>query len=258
MSKVYLDKLLEIAKAEVGYLEKASNAQLDDKTANAGSANYTKYARDLYNAGYYGGKNKNGYAWCDMFVDWCFYMAAGKDAVHAQAVECQTGEYGAGCTFSSRYYGYQNRFYKSGPKVGDQIFFGTADNVTHTGLVYKVDSSCVYTIEGNTGAGNDVVIANGGAVAYKSYLLTNSKIYGYGRPKYDGEVTPAAPVVPAEPLPTKFVDVPAGTYYTEAVKWAVENGITSGVDETHFSPDKPCTRAQVVTFLYRLYQLLQG
>ena len=55
--------VVNIALAEVGYREKASNAYLDDKTANAGAANWTKYARDLAAAGYYNG-NKNGYAWC--------------------------------------------------------------------------------------------------------------------------------------------------------------------------------------------------
>ena len=48
-----------------------------------------------------------------------------------------------------------------------------------------------------------------------------------------------------------FVDVPEGSYYEEAVAWAVENGITQGTDDTHFSPDGICTRAQAVTFLWR-------
>ena len=48
-----------------------------------------------------------------------------------------------------------------------------------------------------------------------------------------------------------FVDVPEGSYYEEAVKWAVEKGITTGTDATHFSPDGICTRAQAVTFLWR-------
>ena len=48
-----------------------------------------------------------------------------------------------------------------------------------------------------------------------------------------------------------FVDVPAGSYYEDAVNWAVENWITEGTDDTHFSPDSPCTRAQAVTFLWR-------
>lgn len=255
MSKVYLDKVLAIAEAEVGYLEKASNSQLDNKTANAGSNNWTKYARDLYAAGYYNG-NKNGYAWCDVFVDWLFYMASGKDATHAQEVECQTGEYGAGCTFSSRYYEYQGRFYKSNPKIGDQIFFGTdKNNITHTGIVYKVDANRVYTIEGNTSAGNDVVIPNGGAVARKSYSLSSANIFGYGRPKYDGESAPKSNSV-SMPVPP-FTDVAANKFYTEDVKWARDNGITLGTSPTTFSPDKPVTRGEMSVFLHRLYELLK-
>ena len=46
-----------------------------------------------------------------------------------------------------------------------------------------------------------------------------------------------------------FEDVPKGNYYGEAVLWAVSNGITTGADATHFSPDGNCTRAQAVTFL---------
>ena len=48
-----------------------------------------------------------------------------------------------------------------------------------------------------------------------------------------------------------FVDVAAGSYYEDAVDWAVENGITKGTNDTHFSPDGICTRAQAVTFLWR-------
>lgn len=48
-----------------------------------------------------------------------------------------------------------------------------------------------------------------------------------------------------------FVDVPAGSYYEDAVTWAASNGITTGTDATHFSPDGSCTRAQAVTFLWR-------
>ena len=52
-----------------------------------------------------------------------------------------------------------------------------------------------------------------------------------------------------EKLP--FTDVAKGRYYYDAVRWAVENGITTGVSETSFAPDAPCTRGQIVTFLYR-------
>lgn len=50
---------------------------------------------------------------------------------------------------------------------------------------------------------------------------------------------------------TGFTDVPAGAYYAAPVAWAVENGITNGTGKTTFSPDAPCTRAEIVTFLYR-------
>ena len=49
-----------------------------------------------------------------------------------------------------------------------------------------------------------------------------------------------------------FVDVPAGQYYAKAVLWALENGITTGIDAAHFAPNNTVTRAQTVTFLWRL------
>ena len=58
-----------------------------------------------------------------------------------------------------------------------------------------------------------------------------------------------SPVPESAALP--FTDVPANSYYAQAVLWAAENGITIGIDETHFAPDAECTRAQIVTFLYR-------
>ena len=48
-----------------------------------------------------------------------------------------------------------------------------------------------------------------------------------------------------------FTDVPSGTYYTKAALWAAENGVTAGTGKTTFSPDRTCTRGQIVTFLYR-------
>lgn len=48
-----------------------------------------------------------------------------------------------------------------------------------------------------------------------------------------------------------FSDVPGGAYYNAAVRWAVKNGIASGTDAKHFSPDAACTRGQAVTFLWR-------
>ena len=60
-----------------------------------------------------------------------------------------------------------------------------------------------------------------------------------------------ASLLPVSALAAGFTDVPQGAYYKDAVDWAVENNITSGVSATAFSPDETCTRAQAVTFLWR-------
>lgn len=169
-------KVLDVARAELGYHEKASNANLDDKTANSGSGNYTKYARDLFRAGYYNG-NKNGYAWCDVGVDWCFYMAAGKDANLAQKIECQTGPFGAGCAFSAQYYQAKGRW-SHDPSVGAQVFFlDSTGNINHTGLVESCTSASVTCIEFNV---SDMV-------ARRTYMQSDVHIAGYGLPLYDQE-----------------------------------------------------------------------
>lgn len=54
-----------------------------------------------------------------------------------------------------------------------------------------------------------------------------------------------------ESMGNPFVDVPTGSFYEKAVIWAYQSGITTGTDATHFSPESPCNRAQVVTFLHR-------
>ena len=202
-------KVIALALAEVGYLEKKSAAQLDNQTANAGSANYTKYARDLDAIGdFYNGK-KQGYAWCDVFVDWCFVQAYGVEAA-LKLLCAKRGSSGAGCTYSLNYFIRAGQYHKrtDKPEVGDQIFFGSVGNSNHTGIVYKVDDTTVYTVEGNT-SGADGVVPNGGAVCRKSYPRASSAIAGYGRPKYSdgfagGEITAEDKPEPApEPEPEK-------------------------------------------------------
>ena len=55
-----------------------------------------------------------------------------------------------------------------------------------------------------------------------------------------------------KPMPDTFMDVPKGSYYEKAVDWAVKNGITAGTGDNYFMPDGICTRAQAVTFLWRV------
>ena len=171
-------QLVSIAEAEIGYHEKASNSNLHSKTANSGNKNYTKYARDLYKAGYYNG-NKQSFDWCDTFTDWCFYQLCGRNKDKAEYLECQTGNLGAGCGFSMKYYKAAGRF-DGNPKVGDQIFFKyTNDDSTadHTGIVVRVTDGLIETIEGNSG----------GEVKRKAYQRTDKTIVGYGHPRYDAE-----------------------------------------------------------------------
>ena len=182
-------KVINIALGEVGYLEKASNSQLDSKTANAGNRNFTKYARDLAKYPFYNGK-KYGVAWCDVFVDWCFVTAYGKDAALALTFQPTkpANNSGAGCRFSRDYYKAKGRLYST-PQPGDQVFFYSADRkqIQHTGLVYKVDDSRVYTVEGNT-SGASGVVGNGGGVCKKSYALNYSRLAGFGRPNWNTQV----------------------------------------------------------------------
>lgn len=179
-------KVIDIALAEVNYVEKETNAQLDSKTANAGDGNYTKYGRDLDEISFFNGR-KNGFSWCAQFVAWCFYKAFGKAA--ALALLCQPANTknncGAGCKYIRQYFKAKGQWHTSNPQAGDVIVFydSSKSSYAHTGLVEKVSGGKVYTIEGNTSSASGVV-ANGGAVARKSYSLNYARIAGYGRPAY--------------------------------------------------------------------------
>lgn len=171
MASAY-EKVTKVAESEVGYLEKKSNKDLDNKTANAGSANYTKYGEWI---------GANGDYWCASFLSWLFYKAFG-DAL-GKKILC--GAYSPACETIRQNFIKAGRYDKT-PKVGDVIFFsGTRHNgANHIGYVYKVSGNTVYTIEGNTSGGSSVV-DNGGGVAKKNYSTSYSRILGYGKPKYD-------------------------------------------------------------------------
>lgn len=171
------DKVISVATAEVGYLEKSNTSNLYDKTAGASSGNYTKYWAELTSG-------MQGQAWCQAFVDWCFMKAYGMNKAKELLKQPVWNYYTPTC---ANYFIKAGQWYIS-PKVGDLIYFKNSTRICHVGLVYKVDASTVYTIEGNTSGGSQV-IANGGGVCKKSYKLTNSRIAGYGRPKYDASTT---------------------------------------------------------------------
>lgn len=227
MGNLYSSLVVTVAKAEVGYLEKKSNSLLDNKTANAGSANYTKYGRDMHAV--YPQIMDFPAAWCDCFVDWCFYKAYGV----ANAKGLLSGNFDDYTVASAQLYKNKGAYIKRGtgaPKVGDQIFFNNGKRIYHTGLVIKVTSTTVYTIEGNTSSVAGVV-ANGGCVREKSYPLNYAKIDGYGRPKYDAEpvateqTTTAVTKIDAAKSFSKSI---SGTYKVTATSLHLRAGAGTG------------------------------
>ena len=167
--------VLNQARSEVGYHEKASNSQLDDKTANSGSGDWTKYARDLDQLKNFYNSGKNGYMWCDVFVDWLFVKCFGADI--GRQMLCQPlNSAGAGCKFSAQYYKQYGRWHNNTPEPGDQIFFTYAPGeYSHTGIVESVTGGVVNTIEGNASD----------SVGARSYAVGSSNIAGYGRPRWE-------------------------------------------------------------------------
>lgn len=169
-----IETALNCFRAELGYHEKASNANLDDKTANSGSGNWTKYARDLDRLGNFYNGGKNGYPYCDVVYDWCFVTSFGPD-IGRRMLYQPLHSAGAGCLYSAQYYKQNGAWYTSNPQPGDQIFFTYAPGeYSHTGMVESVQNGTVTTIEGNT---SDMV-------ARRTYPINSSNIIGYGRPNW--------------------------------------------------------------------------
>lgn len=165
--KSEVEKIIEVAKGEVGYLEKKSNSQLDSKTANAGYNNYTKYWRDVK-------PEWNGSYWCATFVCWVFTKALGKERAtqllkHYPYVYCPT----LGAKFTK---------YIT-PKVGDIVIFWKNGAFGHTGIVIAVNGNNYTTIEGNT-SGASSIVDNGGGVCQKTYSLSNLGKSRFCRPDY--------------------------------------------------------------------------
>lgn len=151
-----IDKVIQIASNEIGYLEKSSNSDLENKTNNAGYNNYTKYWQDI-------APSYQGQPWCAIFVNWCFEKAFGKDNAkkllkHYPYTYCPT---------------MANLFtLNANPKVGDIVIFYYHGEFAHTGIVVSVSGDYFETIEGNTSSGSSIV-PNGGGVYRKGYYNSN-------------------------------------------------------------------------------------
>ena len=173
---------VKIAKAEIGYLEKKSNANLNSKTANAGTANYTKYWRDADPA-------NQASPWCACFISWVFMKAFGK-ATATKLLKHWPYIYVP--TLAGLFTNYAS------PKVGDIFMYHNGSEFSHTGLVISVSGDKFVTIEGNTNDGSGVVAEGIGVYQKTRY---NSQLPGskFARPNYSivtsingsgGDITP--------------------------------------------------------------------
>ena len=172
VEKSELEKVIEVARAELGYLEKQYKYRNNDevlyhKTKGAGSDNITKYWKETK-------PEWNGSAWCADWITWVFQTALGKERAkellkHYPYVYCPT--------MKGLFKLYAN------PKVGDIVIFYRNGVFAHTALVIAVDGDKFTTIEGNT-SGASGIIPNGGGVCQKTYY--NSKMIGtkFCRPAY--------------------------------------------------------------------------
>jgi peptidoglycan hydrolase-like protein with peptidoglycan-binding domain len=171
-----VDKVLKIAEAEVGYLEKKSNKDLNSKQGNSGYNNYTKYWADLK-------PEWQGQPWCLCWIVWIFLKAFGE--IEAKKLLCVDKDWTYYTPTAANYFKKKGQWKTKDPKVGDVIFFKNSVRICHVGIVAKVDDTYIYTIEGNTSSAAGVE-SNGGAVyGLKKYKKSYSKIAGFGDVKYD-------------------------------------------------------------------------
>lgn len=184
-----IEKIYSTAAEEVGYLEKKSNAYLDDKTKNAGYNNYTKYWRDSCKRGRmraYGYPSGSSFAggsnwpYCAGGLDDVFCRALGEERakellLHGDAafINCETMYQKAKAA---------KRLITT-PKAGAVVLFYNSSGIHyHTEYCYSVKDGIMYTIGFNT-SGASSVIANGGGVCDKRYKVSSARAH-YFMPAY--------------------------------------------------------------------------
>ena len=253
--------IAEIALTQVGYTEIGDN--------------HTKY-----NIWYFGSDVSQ--PWCGAFISWC----ANQAEIPTSIIRKNALASGTAADMNNNTYGCPGLpFVGTTPAVGDILYIDTNKDSKseHVGLVVGFDDEYVYTVEGN--ASNSVAARK---YARSTGEMWGSRVLFIARPKYtttgwdcakqghkydggketvaatqdqDGVMVFTCTVCGAsyrERIPAlgdtrnPFRDVFPGQYFTEPVLWALENGIAYGVDSTHYAPMSSCTRAQVVTFLWRL------
>ena len=163
-------QVIAIALKEVGYKEGFSGGHWN---------NLQKYSGQVPGLAW-----SNGYAWCEVFVRWVFWLAG----VVEGPPTAYTGTTVAQWKAAGRWH--------DSPEVGDQVMFGANGGNEHTGLVAGVTALYITTVEGNT---NDNGSAEGNGVYVHHRLRSDPYVYGYGRPDYTASAPVQAPATPSNP-----------------------------------------------------------
>ena len=140
---------------------------------------------------------------------------------------------------------------------------GSSNDSSYTVSVDKTKNGAITVSPKSASKGDTVTITVKPDNGYQLDDLTITdkngkelKLTDKGNGKYTfkmpaGKVTVSATFAPEKTAADYFADVPANSYYADAVLWAAKNGITGGIGNGLFGPNQPCTRAQIVTFLWR-------
>ena len=183
MGSCYIDKVLEIAKGELGYEE--------------GPNNYNKYGKELSAIGYFNG-DKTYVSWCGSYNYWCILKACIPedrsdsekkwDALYF-TYQPSRDNCACGCKYGAQYFRNAGAFYST-PQVGDIAFFGSKGSEYHQGIVCEIINSVqFYCYEGNH---------NNKVARVKRNV---NECSGFGRPRYDGYSEQPAPTPTPEPTP---------------------------------------------------------
>ena len=227
MAEVYVKDVITTAKSEKGYQANGKN---------------NKYAKDLDAVGFYN-TAKNGYAdFCSIFVDWCVWKnTTPQTADNARAImyEPNKDNCGAGCAQKVSYFKAHKAWYSKCQDAheGDEIFFKSASKVSssnplgvyHTGIVVGWDGKGLYVMEANT---------SGGKTLEKFYKYGDSKIAGFGRPKYTAYEKPAV-----KPAPEKDDSIIVRDLYVVEKAYMTGNdvltvqAIVGSKQDGHYGPD---------------------
>ena len=211
MGSLYAKDVISTALNEIGYEAEGSNKK------------YTIYSAELDAVDYYNTKKNGSADWCAIFVAWCMYAntrnANGEieaDKYDAQFFQYQTDHSAAaGVGYMADFYMQNDAWYTDTKDLerGDVVTFR---DYAHTGLCVAYDNEGFFTVEGNV---------DGGRVEQRYYKYGDSRIDGFGRPRYDGWEfkTAEPPTEDAKPtVETIKISIEVTTDNADAVKAALK------------------------------------